>query len=221
MKLIFNSLSRLQRTFALQDIRLSGSFYRATLTGLIALYAFFFLMLISQTVFATNAIQSVDYTNDADKDGVSDLNDHCLETASGQVVNHLGCPQLSYEKITMDLNINFDTGSWHVPESAYIKIRSVADFLEQYPETHATIEGHTDEVGEANYNLELSQNRANEVERILHQRFNVPYNRLSAHGFGETRPIADNSSQLGQSKNRRVVASIETKRLLLRAYVSD
>jgi OOP family OmpA-OmpF porin len=80
--------------------------------------------------------------------------------------------------------------------------------MQQYPATSALIEGHTDNVGGDQYNLQLSQQRADSVRQYLIDNFSIAPDRLSAKGFGESRPIASNSTPADREKNRRVVAVI-------------
>jgi OOP family OmpA-OmpF porin len=80
--------------------------------------------------------------------------------------------------------------------------------MQEYPATSAVIEGHTDNVGGEQYNLQLSQRRAESVRKYLIDNFNIAPDRLKAEGFGESRPIASNSTPEGREQNRRVVAVI-------------
>lgn len=70
------------------------------------------------------------------------------------------------------------------------------------------IEGHTDSVGPEEYNMELSQRRANRVKEMLVQKYSLPAAKIQATGFGETQPIADNGNFQGRRKNRRVALKI-------------
>ena len=70
------------------------------------------------------------------------------------------------------------------------------------------IEGHTDSVGNDEYNLALSQNRANAIAEVLINNFKIAKRRVEAVGYGETRPIASNDTKAGQARNRRVVAEV-------------
>jgi OOP family OmpA-OmpF porin len=82
--------------------------------------------------------------------------------------------------------------------------------MKTYPETNAAIEGHTDNVGNAEYNDGLSKDRANSVRQYLIDKFGIDASRLTAVGYGLNRPIADNNTEEGRQKNRRVEAVIET-----------
>ena len=81
-------------------------------------------------------------------------------------------------------------------------------FLERYPERRVEIEGHTDNVGNAGYNLGLSRQRAESVMNTLTQR-GIDPGRLSAIGLGQDRPIASNLTAAGRQQNRRVEIIIE------------
>ena len=70
--------------------------------------------------------------------------------------------------------------------------------------SHVIIEGHTDNVGDANYNLALSEKRANAVMNYLITNFAINQNRISAVGYGETRGITENDTPENRQKNRRV-----------------
>lgn len=81
-------------------------------------------------------------------------------------------------------------------------------FLNKYPDITAVIEGHTDDVGTSEYNWKLSQRRAESVVDYLVDNFHIAPSRLTAVGYGEMRPIADNSTRQGQQMNRRIGAVV-------------
>ena len=74
-----------------------------------------------------------------------------------------------------------------------------------------TVEGHTDSVGTDAYNQRLSERRANAVRRVLVDELGVEGNRVNAVGYGESRPVADNSTEEGRAINRRVEAEVEAR----------
>jgi outer membrane protein OmpA-like peptidoglycan-associated protein len=84
----------------------------------------------------------------------------------------------------------------------------VAELLKQHPDRDVSIEGHTDSVGSANYNQQLSEARAAAVREYLLRR-GVAAERLSAVGYGKTRPIVPNDSPSARQQNRRVEIVIE------------
>jgi OOP family OmpA-OmpF porin len=71
------------------------------------------------------------------------------------------------------------------------------------------IEGYADEVGSADYNLQLSQRRAESVVKTLEDHFGIDASRLTAKGYGESKPIASNATDEGKQKNRRINAIID------------
>ena len=89
------------------------------------------------------------------------------------------------------------------------EVAKVGDFMKKYPTTTAVIEGHTDNVGSAAYNMKLSQERAQAVVDYLVQNFGIDRSRLSAKGYGNTRRIAYNNTPEGRQKNRRIDAVID------------
>jgi OOP family OmpA-OmpF porin len=111
--------------------------------------------------------------------------------------------------VTITLNVEFDTNKAVVKDQYRNEIKKVADFMKKYPNTTAVIEGHTDNVDTAEYNKKLSDERANSVRQYLINNFGIKASRLSAVGYGLTKPIASNSTEEGRQKNRRVQAVIK------------
>jgi OOP family OmpA-OmpF porin len=111
--------------------------------------------------------------------------------------------------VTIALDVEFDTNKAVVKEKYNSEIKKVADFMKMYPKTTAVIEGHTDNVYTPQYNQKLSEARANSVRLYLINHFGVKASRLSAVGYGQTRPIASNNTEEGRQKNRRVQAVIK------------
>jgi outer membrane protein OmpA-like peptidoglycan-associated protein len=100
--------------------------------------------------------------------------------------------------------ILFDTDSDVIkPESAPV-IRQIAQALEKNPNLKLLIEGHTDSVGDAAHNMDLSKRRADAVKTVLVTQFNVDGARLSTAGLGSTRPVDSNDTPQGRAQNRRV-----------------
>ncbi|MGP9519943.1 MULTISPECIES: OmpA family protein, partial [unclassified Psychrobacter] len=104
------------------------------------------------------------------------------------------------------VNFNFDTNV--VANNDYSKFEGLARFIESYPENNVILEGHTDSKGSSEYNLKLSQSRAERVKNILVDSYGVDDYRLRTVGYGETRPIDTNDTELGRLNNRRVMAVI-------------
>lgn len=142
---------------------------------------------------------------DSDRDGVYDYQDQCADTPVDLKVDKDGCPILHNEKVSITLNIDFDTDKADIKSQFHSDLKEIADFFKTYPRTTAVIEGHTDSVGPAEYNLQLSQRRAESVRKYLIEKFDINPDRLAAKGYGEARPIASNDTRQGRQQNRRVV----------------
>lgn len=89
------------------------------------------------------------------------------------------------------------------------EVAQVGNFMKKYPTTTAVIEGHTDNVGAADYNMDLSKRRAEAVVTHLVETYGIDRSRLAARGYGMSRPIADNSTDAGRQLNRRMEAVID------------
>lgn len=100
-------------------------------------------------------------------------------------------------------DVLFATGKADLAPGAKQTIDHLAAFLAKYPERKVRIEGHTDSVGSDEYNLTLSDRRAQAVKLALLER-GIAFGRIATMGYGKTRPIADNSTEGGRQKNRRV-----------------
>ena len=168
---------------------------------------------------------------DSDNDGVIDAKDNCPNTVAGAVVNAMGCEMdddndgvvnrldqcpntISGAKVDtvgcmtlVNLNINFDTNSAVVKEQYHQRIVNFANVMKNNTKLNATIEAHTDSVGSAKYNQSLSEKRAASTVEVL-KSLNIDGSRLTAVGYGETKPAASNMNKEGRALNRRVNAVI-------------
>jgi len=142
---------------------------------------------------------------DTDGDGVADKDDHC-PNAPGLLANK-GCPEIAKEdvkKITQIASkIYFETNSDKIKTTSKIRLDELIDLLKKYDSANLSIEGHTDDKGDDKFNLTLSQKRADAVKKYLLGK-GIAESRLTAIGYGETKPIADNKTSMGRTKNRRV-----------------
>lgn len=143
---------------------------------------------------------------DKDQDGVEDSLDKCAAIA-GTAANG-GCPEIK-EDIKKQINraatqIIFQSGSYRLLSKSYGPLYEVARILKENPSLHLIIEGHTDNTGTLSGNRLLSENRAHAVMQYL-LKAGIDKNRLQSAGYGETQPVADNSTPEGRTKNRRVV----------------
>lgn len=99
--------------------------------------------------------------------------------------------------------VNFAFNSADLTADAKKNLNAVAEIFIEFPDTELMIEGHTDDVGAADYNMKLSKRRADSVVAYL-KTHGVAANRFSVKAFGETAPRFDNATKEGQAKNRRV-----------------
>lgn len=113
--------------------------------------------------------------------------------------------------VRVELDVKFDFDKAQVKEESYGDIKNLADFMNQYPQTNTTVEGHTDSVGTDTYNQKLSEKRASAVREVLVNQYGVEGQRVNAAGYGETQPVADNATESGRAINRRVEAQVEAQ----------
>lgn len=142
---------------------------------------------------------------DTDGDGIKDLDDKCPEEAG--TVELLGCPEVAEEVIEKlefaTKSVQFETGSAVLKKTSYAVLDTVVSILNQYPQYSLRASGHTDSVGEALENQELSEKRAKACIDYLTTK-GISVERLVSIGYGESQPIADNINAAGRSQNRRV-----------------
>ncbi|XCF06392.1 OmpA family protein [Tamlana crocina] len=142
---------------------------------------------------------------DTDGDGVLDKDDKCPEI-KGTVAN-AGCPEVTAE-VQKQLNeyaktILFDTGKSTIKSQSAEVLADIIKILNEYPNSKFTVEGHTDSVGSETLNQRLSDSRANAVKEYLVEN-GIDAFRLSALGYGESKPIDSNKTRAGRANNRRV-----------------
>jgi len=150
---------------------------------------------------------------DSDADGVCDGLDRCPGTPAGAKVDAAGCAAEVIERQTEIMhtgrittqNIRFETGRADLlPESAD-SLRVIGSALSLVPEARVEIRGHCDSRGDDAYNQKLSEDRATAVVEFLAQNFpSLQRERLTAKGYGESQPVAPNTSAANMARNRRV-----------------
>lgn len=142
---------------------------------------------------------------DTDGDGIADIDDKCPLVAG--IPENKGCPAIKeetkkvFEKALR--GINFETAKAVIKGNSFQILNDIVLIMEQNPEYNLKINGHTDAVGTAEYNQDLSQRRAFAVVKYLTDKGIDPA-RLTAEGFGEAIPIGDNETADGRYLNRRV-----------------
>ena len=131
---------------------------------------------------------------DSDGDGVYDRKDECPDTPKGAIVDSRGCWVVK--------GVIFDYKKWDIKDEFNANLRNIADVLQQNPNLCVRIEGHTDNIGSLEYNIDLSKKRANAVKDFLVKK-GILESRVTTEGFGFKRPIASNDTEEGRSQNRR------------------
>ena len=137
---------------------------------------------------------------DSDGDGVVDARDACANTPRGVEVDASGCEVMAPIELSP---VYFATESAVLDDLAKRTLDENVAILSEYPDLQVDITGHADSRGPEEYNMGLSQRRAESVRRYLEDAGVNPAN-LNALGFGESRPVASNETAAGQAKNRRV-----------------
>lgn len=142
---------------------------------------------------------------DTDGDGVPDYQDNC-PTVPGTAEN-FGCPEIKKEVRSLFTKamqgIQFETGKAVIKKSSNAILKQIAQVFIENPTYQVEIQGHTDNVGNSEMNMQLSEKRANAVRDFLIKE-GVEPNRMTAVGYGDTRPIASNKNAKGRAENRRV-----------------
>jgi outer membrane protein OmpA-like peptidoglycan-associated protein len=149
---------------------------------------------------------------DSDEDGVYDGIDRCPQTPLGTAVDEFGCPLAlplfeARTQLVLD-GVFFELNSTQLTLNSAEILDGVAASMLAWPEARVEVGGFTDTSGNAAYNMDLSRRRAESVRSYLIGQ-GVPPEQVTAHGYGEALPIADNSTREGRVRNRRV----ELKRL--------
>jgi len=135
---------------------------------------------------------------DSDGDWVPDSLDKCPNTPPNMTVDHNGCP------IITTLRLNFDFNKAYVKKIYYPQLKKVAQILKNNPNLKIEIAGHTDDIGSEEYNLKLSQKRAQAVKNVLVKVYGIDPKRIVAKGYGEKYPLVPNDSATNRALNRRV-----------------
>ncbi len=150
---------------------------------------------------------------DTDGDGILDKDDKCPKVAGLKELK--GCPAPK-EVITKEAKaeldayaktIYFNSSKTTFKKGVTDKLDAIAAIMKEYKDANFTVEGHTDSQGAAAFNQKLSEKRANAVMNYLVGK-GIASNRLSAVGFGEDYPVADNKTKAGRAENRRVEISL-------------
>jgi outer membrane protein OmpA-like peptidoglycan-associated protein len=142
---------------------------------------------------------------DTDADGVFDFEDNCPKIPG--VSSNKGCPDIKKEvkKLFQKAlqGIQFETGKAVIKPSSFAILDQIAKVLVDNPTYLVDVRGHTDNVGNSESNMQLSERRAAAVHDYLVGK-GISLKRLSSHGYGDTKPVASNKTAKGKALNRRV-----------------
>lgn len=142
---------------------------------------------------------------DSDGDGVVDRLDRCPDTASGVKVDVRGC---EIKEVISLQGVTFETSSARLIDASRETLDETAETLLKHPDIKAEVAGHTDSTGPRDFNVRLSQQRAESVRDYLISK-GVAADRLTAVGYGPDRPVADNATAEGRAANRRVELQVK------------
>jgi len=149
----------------------------------------------------------IDDLLDEDKDGVINARDLCPQTPEKAEIDNDGCGTYIKTEEELNLHILFANDSSDIQPAFLAQIREMADFLASYPSTSIELQGYASKVGNADYNLALSERRAKAVEASLLAN-GVESNRVRIVGFGDTQLEAYGDDEVSHARNRKVVANV-------------
>ena len=157
---------------------------------------------------------------DSDGDGVPDYLDKCPDTPHRIKVDSNGCPIIKKEvlnkadnqkpedqevnEVVLSAGTNFGLGKSEILSTAYPQLNKIMVTMKKYPLSKWTIEGHTDNSGSNKQNIKISLERAQSVANYFVSK-GIPRNRFKVYGKGSKNPITSNKTEVGRTKNRRVV----------------
>ena len=145
-------------------------------------------------------VYGCEISTDTDNDGVLNADDRCPGTAPGARVDVYGCELTNVIQLS---GLTFGTDSDVIQPGAERVLIDAARTLQIHSDLQIEVAGHTDNVGNENWNIGLSLRRAYRVRDFLISQGVAP-ERITARGYGPSQPIADNSTPQGQARNRRV-----------------
>jgi outer membrane protein OmpA-like peptidoglycan-associated protein len=141
-----------------------------------------------------------DYDNDGD--GIPDSVDKCPNNPGTPETK--GCPKTKEIRGALVLKgVNFESGKDILKSYSFTALDQIAESLREWPEVKVEVSGHTDNIGDATFNQDLSQRRAETVRMYLVNK-GIAADRLTAIGYGPEKPIASNKTSAGRAQNRRV-----------------
>ncbi|SMY36237.1 OmpA family protein [Photobacterium andalusiense] len=173
------------------------------ITGLLALTLFGCSLSVPQPPVAKQTKNLFDN----DSDGVINQRDRCPKTPIDAVVDNDGCPTYVDSSEENKIHVLFANDSSVVTKSYMQNIKQMSVFLTKYPKTHIELKGYASPVGNANYNVALSQRRAIAIRQALIND-GVAASRIKTVGFGDSDPVKANDIEQTNTLSRRVIAQV-------------
>jgi OOP family OmpA-OmpF porin len=130
--------------------------------------------------------------------------DMVQDVVANPEVSDVFAKELEEKGKTAIYGIHFDTNKAEIKPESETALKEVSKLLSQNPALKLYIVGHTDNVGEFDYNMKLSQARAESVVKELTSKYGVASDRVKPYGVGPLSPVASNKTEEGRAKNRRV-----------------
>lgn len=146
---------------------------------------------------------------DSDNDGVIDADDQCANTPMTDAVDDKGCTRYEDKEAMMTLLVTFPHDVAEVPNGYFDDIAALAAFMKENDGTSVLLEGHASAVGDADYNMQLSKKRAQDVADVL-IKDGISSERVSTIGYGEERLLNTANTLEAHAQNRRVEAQVKS-----------
>jgi len=146
--------------------------------------------------------------DDLDHDGIIEAREKCADTFLGANIDNYGCSSVKRIDDSITLKINFANNSSNINHQDYVKIKEISDFMNKFPGSHVTIEGHCSKQGSRELNQTLSEDRANAVAAVLTNQYGIAAFRVSAIGYGFDKLLDESDTPQAHSDNRRIVAAL-------------
>ncbi|MBQ0796464.1 OmpA family protein [Zhongshania sp.] len=141
---------------------------------------------------------------DSDNDGIKNGEDQCPRTERGERVMHNGCS--ARQAVGLE-SVFFAHGGAEITTEVQERLAGIAELMRHSPNFRIALQGHSDNSGTSDFNYRLSRIRANAVKAALLE-LGVASSRIDVQAYGDTMPIAENSSSEGRARNRRVALRV-------------
>ena len=142
---------------------------------------------------------------DSDGDGIRDIDDMCPATKG--IAKYKGCPKMDDALLEAKKGVFFETASSKLTKSSFVVLNKLVEVMKSNPEAKLSINGHTDNTGDHDFNVKLSQERAAAVKSYLVSK-GISADRMETNGFGPDKPMDTNDTPAGRANNRRVEFSL-------------